>query len=1366
MGTFGVSLPRVGRPAAEMGGLSTQSEPAPPATKGEQETPTFGGSSRKKSPGKTQASTGARFPSAVGALSRTAAGEHPERFGAGRVNQAITDRVRMESLKNLNPRAVEILQSVIQKQAFTQVERFSNDTLNSTKGTLVDNALFSPRERTGLARFRPEVLQVIDFLPAYEGISGDHLTGAGQLLELEYQALTMRNTLLKTLMGQIEEQDPTQSTSARALRELGKAFLEGRGKIKEILNVYADWLEALDQYRLALDVKTLPMFSFDTQRFRTLPEVWETYLGFSRGALSLHTDTKVLGQVLQDLGWILNNYSPFLVGANILGRATDTNPVIVQKSYDSVGNRLGFRPEDFGSKTTIQRASEPSWFERFLGSLPTSPQDRIKVLMAVLSKEVRVSKILGNPATQTRLRDLYQTQATGNPFDNVVGIPGTNVLDDPLGPPGCLASLTQVVQTDGSRVLPFESKYFDDQDTNRAFTPGGDFFIDSVIGNLPKKGGFDTKPFLDFVGRYQKVIQDAKTTVVGLLEAQRPQIPTQPLRLFQGVCSAYLGSVSGVKRNMDQAVLVALFQLMARDQDLKLKVFEFTLLLGLATRQGDKNDKLVFQRIAADYKGIQGFASLKTGKKDRVDLLKGHDLGPWIESLAQDIESRVVELTRQSGTGTRTLGKRNPKTTVTDSKTANLEGGGTSKQGLPEGSLREILMRCAQVSGTPSQNVLKSALDAITGLDAAGGGSGEWLLPDGSGRSRFHGLSTSTMGLMVFEVFSSMVALYGGVQFQTKGNTSKVLTLLFDDRKLRASEAALQDAITRSPTQDPDTYHDHLNVPALTAVAAGPGIRTPREVQGNASSLGIRSALGSRTSPVSVTPVALGAGFARTRTISRQTTGEGDSGVLRIVTGGPGDRAGTLAPSGLISRGALNLVPTLAGIVPTSTSPRAIDMIDILRGIDFGTLALVMVQTQDITEKLDNENRVVENLFHILEVVGKRLETAASQMGKKFTDENLLKFYQGTGMTFEDLKDSVLEIPSQVRTSAYLYDWYSDRVTVGTTAFVDDLPPPVKMDALSAWLKDSSRREALVHKTLKLVTVGLPAGLSGELSDRVRFGKAGVNLRSTDTDDKQFDLVSLNVYKRDARFDDLVFKPQSFLFDVSLFLPFGEVGEFPGSWESWLRTQRLKDYQSVLRPVEVSLGDIDTKPQYAFLGNSRRRQLFENHLVSETLDLYAQLLTGMTMSEDTFLEAEVRLSDVVQGTVARLIIAHLRESGKQIQGDTPEAALASPNLDDETKDIITVLSYGNLVFHTEYLKKNILGMKKFDRVFTFPLNTEEFEVDQMTTCSTAAGKELWGKETFQALLEHRPDGRTLLAKRTKEDIIFSDYFVVAEGVTK
>jgi hypothetical protein len=34
---------------------------------------------------------------------------------------------------------------------------------------------------------------------------------------------------------------------------------------------------------------------------------------------------------------------------------------------------------------------------------------------------------------------------------------------------------------------------------------------------------------------------------------------------------------------------------------------------------------------------------------------------------------------------------------------------------------------------------------------------------------------------------------------------------------------------------------------------------------------------------------------------------------------------------------------------------------------------------------------------------------------------------------------------------------------------------------------------------------------------------------------KQFDVVAINVYKRSAEHDDVIFKPQKFIFDLSIF---------------------------------------------------------------------------------------------------------------------------------------------------------------------------------------------------------------------------------------
>src|SRR5690606_15427647 len=95
-------------------------------------------------------------------------------------------------------------------------------------------------------------------------------------------------------------------------------------------------------------------------------------------------------------------------------RINDIDPIKINKiNRDSINFR--FNLDSIRSPNESVNATTVNFFTNFINSLPTNSDDKIKLLITLLSKELRISKGLTKPEIKRILRDEFQTNNSGNP---------------------------------------------------------------------------------------------------------------------------------------------------------------------------------------------------------------------------------------------------------------------------------------------------------------------------------------------------------------------------------------------------------------------------------------------------------------------------------------------------------------------------------------------------------------------------------------------------------------------------------------------------------------------------------------------------------------------------------------------------------------------------------------------------------------------------------------------------------------------------------------------------------------------------------------------------------------------------------------
>jgi hypothetical protein len=94
-----------------------------------------------------------------------------------------------------------------------------------------------------------------------------------------------------------------------------------------------------------------------------------------------------------------------------------------------------------------------------------------------------------------------------------------------------------------------------------------------------------------------------------------------------------------------------------------------------------------------------------------------------------------------------------------------------------------------------------------------------------------------------------------------------------------------------------------------------------------------------------------------------------------------------------------------------------------------------------------------------------------------------------------------------------------------------------------------------------------------------------------------------------------------------------------------------------------------------------------------------------------------------------------------------------------------LLTFGNIAFKPENAMAEMLSPKVFERVFTIPLNVDDFDIDREATTGSESGREFFEKSFFRKKLDtHTPVGVYRFKPRTHQDVVFEDYFITIELV--
>lgn len=1216
-------------------------------------------------------------------------------------------------------------------------QRRPNEETLSLAQLSIDNKEFQPVDPHGINKLRPEIISLMDYEPVYFGDSMV-LNDVGILMDVQYQARHLREQTFFQLMRGIQQTDQSQQ-----LQGIQNEFAASFQRVNSSADFYRNTIIALETAKNGFDIKAIPGNSFDLQTFRTLADFYESFMMFPRTALDTFSGTKIMMQLLFDMRSISEGYSMNLLNLTDpdrqAGGTAFNSPVAIDRSYNN-RNGFSFTYDTVRSFNDPVNASDSQFFTRFNTSLPQAPDDRIKILINMISKELRVSRGLGRDAVISDLRQKFgATTTNGSPFDNLIGGVGATIFE-PVTGPGSLAGLTVLSNTAGSAVLPFETKYIDVNNTKKVYVPGSSFFVDSII-NVPVLTSFNLTPLRAYVEEFVSTTDSVASVVANLFDYGDEVSPLSPVEVFKsllhGVSHGLTFLMSSTQRaglqiSTADAATAAIFRLATTDPSLKSMLFQYVLLNLIASSNSHFFADKVTEELLNDIRNLDAVAV--NTSYPLPDLRTPNTLQPFIGNLGTSIQNRVVQLVNQQNL-----------THSTNAQTRDRSGV------LADGRMRvgfDVDITFGIPAALNQSHFLTNLTQFVVGLETTLGNETNNLV-DSTSRSRFNSLSISTLVLMIFEVYTNLLSRYVKVDFQVSAFGQNFPDMIVDTNFNAHMQSSIEDVISEPGTPLPVITPDLGTYGSKNDRSKNNTQRFPRTHQESS----VRQVYNQVQS-------------------AAQESGDSVDDVYNGVTTNEAILSGPRATAGSRNTRASQLASRR---VTRHSNPH--DLMD----------AQAMDRSLDsIAIKLEQEDFAVACAMHILLVIKARLRTTLDVATNYFSQQTLESFVNSNGTSLSDIGKNLA--PAQVRLLLRQRDRYVRDLTANSNQLqfipVSSTDIGTRSVILSLLDKAAYRETNNAGLRYRLLTVGIPSGFSKNLADRL----AGTNLNSTSFQrNKDFDLIYVKVYKRSLEFPQLIFKPKKYLFDLSLFSnSYGNLLIRPSeNFDSVIQRLTLFDYQNFANPGVVTMDNIVNNDKYSLIPDPTiRRSMFENHILSDILGSYIQALTTMKLTETTFVNTKSetwrRLSLGQNGTdltprfaelVRRYLIAQRTRDIRanpalQPLPDLPvQEMLISSAVDQGTKDTLKLLTFGNVAFKPENALAELLSPKLFERVFTIPLNVDDFEIDYEATTAPESGREFFEKGFFRNKLDrHAAPGTYRLQPRTVRDAVFEDYFVTIELV--
>lgn len=1286
----------------------------------------------------------------------------------------------------------------------------SPDTLKNQDIKFINGAL-DVIPRNGISALRPEILGLINYTKIFDD---NQFTEHGLVLNFSQQSRILRKVTLFNIINLLISNDRTKDAVRNLMQNQDSFFAD----ISNILDIFYGNLENINKIKGAFELSTLENKSFI---FLPLKEFFKKRMQYNEESYLAFSDTKILLQLMFDLRSVLENYSLNLLNSTDFDRINDLNPISLDNTY-TLTNNFNFTIKSIQSNTNIaKKATLPIEFINFINSLPANSDDRIKLLLHLLSKELRVSKSLSKNDVRRKITEYYKGDPDGNPFDNVVGQIGSDIFDKVLGE-NSLVALFQTPLSNGM-ILPFESKTVDDGQTT--YLPGSTFFADTIL-SLVNGNSFNIKPLQDYSETFTTTLANAKYILEETYE-KFSKSSLAPWPLFWKFLQFVLGGTenTGINNPMtEQLAIIALFKLAHKNTTLKTMLFQFYVLMSIALTTDTNRSKIV-DKLINDLGDIRSLTYVKVDPNNLPELLFGMaELSPNLEQLADDIETEVVNilfgttfadkiktiLSKQTKNKTVSTSDKTPKRIQNDPQFNKITletdifspDSTTPNSILEKGFIKRILLSTRNTDGNSIPTLFNQLIQFHVFFDSQASIQGNELSYFFDNNStRFNFISASYLILFNFELFSSFIAKFFNAEFtKSNSNTSTAKVALSYNAQIN------QETILYINSVLADTPEPYRPIAELAQ-------SSPRVI-GNLSTGNMSRIL--NVNPNMLSPTIASNNSAKSKVaglVKRLTTGQGQEDENN---GGQFINAAFAAGSSLITSfilqnqvnvqrdvglasnprntgGANTFTPSFFGSsqqINTNLLGRELQNIitpanrnnQITGNISSDALMFritnnIYVSLTEIKKKISEEDVYIQNVIDILEIIGNRLSVNTSYVSAYFRQleqssnfSNYIKYnsnsdfghLKASSAIFNRMKNSDLSSVQFMLTPEQRNQTFQAENN--------------KYLSLLSLLKTDLFKTPLANSRVKILPIGLPVGFSSKLIDRITKNE----INKTTFKDSESDVVYVTVYKKSAEDQDIIFSPQRFMFDLSLFDLDTNSLSVNNNTDivKVMNSISVLDFTENKQPEKKNLEKLKQNIKYSFLSPDQINEIFFNQVVSELLKYYTYNITGLNFSEEVFLEKNY-IPEIYNGfsNIPEETKILLTEFYKIKTGDTNAtfSTIVSvlqnddSNVPESVKDDMRILIQGPALLRENFIRTSVLETKKFEKILMIPINIDSFVVDQNMTRETTAGKRSMEKQSFNDKIKIEKislDDELIYLNRSDKSnvLVFEDYFVTIRTV--
>ncbi len=1271
------------------------------------------------------------------------------------------------------------------------LDRFSGDSVNIAQ-TRIENGAYVPITENGINNFRPEIIATMDFMPIWQpnalSFADGRLKNAspiGELLNFQYQTKQLRQETLQALITNIKN-----AANSDPFTRVENDFANELKAIESSLSLLNSVIQNIYTINDSLDIKNIPSNNYIVREnfvdvaIPSLRQFALSKMQYSNTQYENFSETKILLQLLFDLQNVLSNYSYNLLDFTDNDRIIDRNPSAIDKTF-SLNDGFTFNILNYRSATIPINAT--IIYDSFNNSLPEEPDSVLKLLTYLLAKEYVVSTGLGN-SNNSDIIAKYGAQDTiasvasiplSNIFSNIIGNVGDNIFELPTGLPNSIASLFYINPGLGANniVLPFENRFVS-YDEGKTYIPGNSYFSDAIIRT--DTTAWNIKPYVDYVNRFNSIYADAKSAVQRLFNfryIKRKGIP-EPVGL-DAAFDSYSRTVSTLLSPTD------LFQRIIENYQIsfdRLDTRETTALANYAQAQYDiidLNSRIYILRQTAELERKYIQTLEVRGESD--DYIGGRRRA--LENIKAELEQAENALA---------LKKERLDTAKISVKQAfiialyNYAGNDTV--------LKKYLYILSILAGIWKNNSVES--DFITKLTANEFKTFADLNPffytpvaDRRGRYR----SITELGL---------ISLNKNDPAYNIGSLETVIDSYIDLVVAGYIEGVITNINNRSLTdrEDPITNLFTAIVPAVQTTNIGSILKDI--VKGNSEanvliqqSINMMNALFNSTKQSNQIVHIFDNGRTKLNGLSLSTQFMFLHEIfINLAKKYSGIKIKNILPGRLSLGGRAGYYVGVA--IPIDTQLVLQNAFDILKSGEPptpGNLAdpaqntPIYADLYDIYNKLNLEFNYIRDVLGILETIRKRLSDTSDNVSTFFRQNALATFLTQSPITNLDIIKNI----SQLRLANLIYNDLKERVTYsdslvtlpggpasnvlfeGSNLIVSDAILPSEYNALVSMLSEESQTFQTIPTTdlsidsiqrnNKIITIGIPAGFSKQLSDRVnvtQFNRQGA-------EGKQADIIAINIFPNDKRFGEIVLKPITYIVDLSLFTTkkdFFDLNANVGEQftEQLITRMKVSDLENPNNIKKVGIIDINSDVRYSFLTNEQKNILFKTLIQSHLFGLYVNCLTGVKYNEDVFVSTNTDrlLHPILINPINAYITKQLNEPPTTYT--TTEEILANQNYSEKVKDTYRLMTYGNLVFNINEATRRVNTPKIFDRVYHLPIYLGAMEIDLDATNATEAGRLALEKPAVQKyIVSPFWPGPLYLVTNEPDDFIIKDVFFAA-----